>query len=171
MRTPEYNRVRKLRGNSARRDFLWLNAWQAGTLRDYLMLFPEERAESDAVINRWKRVTNDVFHIYTDVFKARSLAKTAIPPKYRPLVYGIHSLYLDTLKPVNKSVDWRSVLGYMNNRDTAQMLFVINWEARQAATQLGVPSIPIEPPSTVGTEVTAAVVEEAPKAQAVAETV
>ena len=159
IRTSEYNRVRKVRGNSARRDFLWLNAWQAGTLRDYLTLFPEERVESDAVINRWKRVTNDVFHIYTDVFKARSLPKTSIPPKYRPLVYGIHSLYLDTLKPANKSVDWRSVLGYMNNRDTAQMLFVINWESRQAATQLGVPSIPIEPSTTVGTEVTATVAD------------
>jgi hypothetical protein len=156
VRTPVYNHVRRVRGNSARRDFLWLGAWQAGTIRDYLALFPEERAESDAIINRWKQVTNAVYHIYTDVFKARSLNKTAIPPKYRPLVYGLHSMYLDTLKPANKTVDWRTALEYMNGRDTAQMLFVINWEARQAARQLGVPSIPLEPPTSVGTEVVAA---------------
>jgi hypothetical protein len=41
----------------------------------------------------------------------------------------------------------------MNNRDTAQMLFVINWELRQATKQLGVPSIPLEPPAAVGTDI------------------
>ncbi len=165
MRTNEYNRIRKMRGNSARRDFLWLTNWQNGTMRDYLTFFPEERAESDAVINRWKQATNTVFHLYTDVFKARSLAKTAIPPKYRPLVFGLHSMYLDTLKPNNQSVAWRTVLEYMNGRDIAQMLFVINWESRQAAKQLLTPSIPLEPPTTVGTDIapeSSVCVEEVP---------
>ena len=153
IRTPEYNRVRRLRGNSARRDYLWLQAWHEGTLQDYVALFPEEHASANHCIQRWKQITNDVYHIYTDVFKARSLQKSSIPPKYRPLVYGMHSMYLDTLKPAGKSVDWHATLEYMNNRDTAQMLFVINWELRQATKQLGVPSIPLEPPTAVGTDV------------------
>ena len=153
VRTPEYNRVRRLRGNSARRDYLWLQAWHEGTLHDYLALFPEEHHTANSCIQRWKQITNDVYHIYTDVFKARSLPKSAIPPKYRPLVYGIHNMYLDTLKPAGKSIDWRTTLEYMNNRDTAQMLFVINWEVRQATKQLGTPSIPLEPPVTVGTDI------------------
>ena len=153
VRTPEYNRVRRLRGNSARRDYLWLQSWHEGTLHDYLALFPEERVVANNCIQRWKQITNDVYHIYTDVFKARSLQKSSIPPKYRPLVYGMHSMYLDTLKPAGKSVDWHATLEYMNNRDTAQMLFVINWELRQATKQLGVPSIPLEPPTAVGTDV------------------
>lgn len=153
VRTPEYNRIRNMRGDSARRDFLWLSNWQKGTLRDYLTFFPEERAETDAIISRWKQATNTVFHLYTDVFKARSLPKTGIPPKYRPLVYGLHSMYLDTLKPSNQSVAWRTVLEYMNSRDVAQMLFVINWESRQAAKQLQTSSIPLELMTSVGTEI------------------
>lgn len=153
VRTAEYNRVRQLRGNSPRRDYLWLNLWSTAKLHDYLTLYPEERAAANATVDRWKRATNDVYHIYVDVFKARTLAKSAIPPKYRPLVYGLHSKYMDELKPAGKSVDWKTALEYMNSRDTAQKVFVINWELRQAAQQLGIGSIPIEPPVSVGTTV------------------
>jgi hypothetical protein len=164
IRTPEYNRVRQMRGNSARRDFLWLDLWRSGKLPDYLRHYPEERAAADSIVSRWKQITNDVFHIYTDVFKARSLAKSAIPPKYRPLVYGLHTLYMESLKPAGRSVDWKAALQYMNERDTAQMLFVINWEVRAVSKQLGMPSIPVEPASSVETAVTGEAVEAKPKA-------
>jgi len=153
LRTQEYNRIRAMRGNSARLDFLWLSAWRANTLPAYLALYPEERALSSATITKWKQVTNDVFHMYVDVFKARSLAKTAIPPKYRPLIYGLHNKYMTELKPAGKSVDWRAVLEYMNSRDIPQMLYVINWDMRQAQQQLGIPVLLIEPPAAVGTAV------------------
>lgn len=158
IRTEEYNRVRRLRGNTARRDYMWLTMWSSGTLNDYLRLFPEERFSSGVVINKWKRVTGDIYHIYTDVFKARTLAKTAIPPKYRPLVHGLHKHYLDTLKPASKTVDWKATVAYMNARDTAQMLFVINWELRQTAKMTGLPVIPLEPSGTVETAVESTII-------------
>lgn len=154
IRTSAYNTTRRRRGNSARRDFLWLNEWRSGTLPVYISLFPEERAMANMTIARWKQATNEVYHWYVSVFKARNTPKQHIPPKYRPLVYGIHTLYMNTLKPAGKSVDWRTCLSFMNERDTAQMLFVINWDMRQTAMRLGLNTIPIEPSSTaVGTQV------------------
>lgn len=151
IRTVEYNRVRKLRGNSARRDFLWLSAWRDNTLSEYLTIFPEERRLSENVIQRWKRATNEVFHLYTDVFKSHSLQKLDVPPKYRPLVYALHKKYLEELKPTGRAIDWKYVLHYMNDRDVAQMIFVINWDLRLAAQHSSVPAIPVEPHSAVGT--------------------
>jgi hypothetical protein len=154
IRTPSYNAIRRRRGNSARRDYLWLSEWRAGTLSEYVSLFPEERTMANTTIARWKQATNEVYHWYVSVFKARDTPKNQIPPKYRPLVYGIHTLYMNTLKPVGKSVDWKTCLSFMNERDTAQMLFVINWDLRQTAKRLGLTSIPLEPPATtVGTQV------------------
>ena len=155
VRTAEYNRVRKLRGNSPRRDYMWLDAWMNGKLVEYLALFPEERVLADATINRWKRATGDVHHLYTDVFKARTLTRDKIPQKYRPLVYGLHTLYTQTLKPAGRTVDWKTTLQYMNDRDTAQKLFVLNWELRQMNQQVPAAGIPVESPVSVGTEVTA----------------
>ena len=151
LRTAQYNIVRQRRGNSARRDFMWLNEWRSGNLPSYLALFPEERTSANATIARWKSTTNEVYHWYVSVFKARDTPKHQIPPKYRPLVYGLHNLYMNTLKPAGKSVDWKACLSFMNERDTAQMLFVINWDLRQTALRLGVVNIPIEP-SSVATE-------------------
>jgi len=148
IRGAAYNAVRKMRGNSARRDYLWLSLWRAGTLRDYLALYPEERVSANAIVDRWKKITIDVQHIYTDVFKARSLPKNQIPPKYRPFVYGLHNLYINELKPQSKTVDWKTVCNYMNTRDTAQALYAINWEVR---TQNQQSAIPLE--STAAVEV------------------
>lgn len=148
LRTPQYNIVRRRRGNSARRDYLWLTEWRSGTLPAYLDVYPEERSAANATIARWKTATNDVYHLYVSVFKARDVPKHHIPPKYRPLVYGLHNLYMNTLKPAGKSVDWKACMSYMNERDTAQMLFVINWDLRQSALRLGIVNIPIEPSAT-----------------------
>ena len=154
IRTEMYNMVRQLRGNSPRRDYLWLNLWRQNRLPEYLKMYPEEHFHANAVVQKWKNVTNSAFHIYTDVFKARSMDRTAIPAKFRPLVYGLHNLYRDTLKPANKSLDWRATMDYMNQRDIAQMLFVVNWDVREAAKAANAPVIPLEPSPTVGTEIT-----------------
>ena len=155
LRCEEYNATHALRGNSPRLDFLYLSRWQADTLNTYLAVYPEERRAANAIIAQWKTVTTEVYHIYCDVFKARTLPKTNIPPKYRPLIYGLHGLYLETLKPAGKTVDWKACLEWMNGRDTPQMLFVINWEFRMAARATGhhAAEIPVEPPAastTVG---------------------
>ena len=153
LRTTEYNRVRGLRGNSPRLDFQYLWHWRNGNLHEYLTLYPEERGAANALVSRWKTVTSEVYHIYCDVFKARSMDRKAIPPKYRPLVYGLHSLYMETLKPAGKTVDWKACLEHMNNKDVPQMLYVLSWEYRAGLRATGAVSIPIEPPASVGTTV------------------
>jgi len=163
IRTPSYNIVRNMRGNTARRDYLWLRAWQAGNLTEYLKVYPEERTPASRTIDNWKRITGDVYHTYVDVFKARSLPKTAIPPKIRSLVYGIHNTFMTELKPQGKTVDWHAAMAYMNSRDVPLMLFVLNWETRNAMMQLGLKQIPLEPPSSTTTTMVVERVEaEAP---------
>ena len=149
VRGEAYNRVRKLRGNSARRDFLWLSLWRTNTLRDYLSLYPEERHSANAIVDRWKNISRTVYNLYTDVFKARSLPKGQIPPKYRPFVFGLHNMYINELKPQSKTVDWQTALQYMNTRDTAQALYAINWEVRAQNQQQ---AIPLEAPAQVVSE-------------------
>lgn len=130
IRSPTYNMVRHLRGNSPRLEFMWLDYWSKGSLNTYLQHYPEERLQSQAVIDRWMSVSKDVFKWYSDVFKARTVGSDQIPRKYRPLVYGLHDLYR-TLREQGKSLDWRAAMGWLNERDTAQKLFVINWDLRQ----------------------------------------
>ncbi len=142
LRSQVYNQVRKMRGNSARRDFLWVDMWSKGSLEEYLKFFPEERRPATDLIQRWKEITQQVFKIYIDAFKARTLDRSQIPAKFRPLVYGLHNLYMTALKPNHKSLDWKEVVRWMNERDTAQKIFVLNWDLRQER------NLPLEPAAT-----------------------
>ena len=113
---------------------------------------------ANAVVDKWKLMSRTTYQIYCDVFKARSMVKTQIPPKYRPFVFGLHNLYITELKPQSKSVDWATTLKYMNTRDTAQALFAINWEIRMSSTPAGGQpdkAIPLDAPSAVGTAIVA----------------
>jgi hypothetical protein len=157
VRGDAYNRVRKLRGNSARRDYLWLSLWRSGTLRDYLVLYPEERNSANAIVDKWKTISRTVYNLYTDVFKARSLPKGQIPPKYRPFVFGLHNMYINELKMQSKTVDWATALQYMNTRDTAQALYAINWEVR---AQNQMQAIPLEAQAVMETVETIPTVQQ-----------
>lgn len=133
LRSSVYNTVRRLRGNSARLDFLWMALWSRGALEEYLKFYPEERRDAQAVVDRWKEVTQTTYNCYVDVFKARSSPRDAIPAKIKPLVLGLHQEYLNVLRPAKKSLDWRAAVQYMNARDTAQKIYVLNWDLRQEA--------------------------------------
>jgi hypothetical protein len=145
VRSQVYNQVRKMRGNTARRDFLWMDLWSKGGLEEYLKFFPEERRPTTDLLNRWKAITQQVFKIYVDAFKARTMDRSQIPAKFRPLVYGLHNLYMTSLKPAHKSLDWRACVQWMNERDTAQKIFVLNWDLRQSAQTV---ALPLEPAAT-----------------------
>jgi len=147
IRTSAYNQVRKMRGNSARRDFLWLSLWRSNTLRNYLAIYPEERDLAKKVVDKWKQITAAVYHIYNDVFKTRSMNKANIAAKYRPFVFGLHNHYINNLRPHGKVVDWKEAVSFMNGRDTAQALHAINWEIRAAAEQ-----VPVEGQSNLADE-------------------
>lgn len=144
LRTSEYNRVRNMRGNNARMDYMHLSYWRAGTLPDYLRIYPEETAVANAAVDAWKTVTNEIFRIYTNVFKARTMPKADIPAKYRPFIYGLHTKFMEELKPAGKTLDWNTTLAYMNTRDVPQMLYVLNWDLRAATGTRPTDSVPIE---------------------------
>lgn len=131
LRSTVYNTVRHLRGNSARLDFLWMDLWSRGGLEEYLKFYPEERRDAQALIQRWKDMTQTAYNTYVDVFKARTTPRDMIPAKIRPLVLGLHQEYLTVLRPSKKSLDWRAAKAFLNARDTAQKIYVVNWDARQ----------------------------------------
>ena len=67
---------------------------------------------------------------------------------------------MESLKPAGKTVVWKTALEFMNKRDVAQMLFVLNWDFKQAAKMAGVREIPLEPAVNLGTDVQGTDVQE-----------
>ena len=151
VRTTQYNAARRLRGNSASLDFQYLTLWKANTLMDYLRIYPEERSATSALIQRWKTISSEVYQFYTDIFKNHTLRMDDVPRKYKPLLFSLHEMYKATLKPHRLSVKWDTCREFMNQRDVEQMLFVLNWDAREATR----PRTATAPAAATATAVTA----------------
>jgi hypothetical protein len=133
MRTPRYNYVRMLRGNTSRRDYLWLDLEYKRKLHEYTRYYPEELNDSMIVIRNWNTIAMHVFRLYTDIFKARTMDKSLLEPRYRALVYALHNYYVTKLKPAKKSVTFKAAMEFLNSRDTAQKVHVLNWEINGGA--------------------------------------
>jgi hypothetical protein len=135
MRTAAYNAARMLRGNSARLDYRWLEIIHSGKIFDYTKIYPEEAAKILTIINSWSQVVYNVYSIYCAVFKARSMSKNEINVRYRALVYALHNHYMTVLKPNGLTVNVANAAGFLETRDTAQKLHVINWDINGSGSQ------------------------------------
>ena len=128
LRTASYNAIRQLRGNTPKLDYVWLTHWKLDKLADYLRIYPEEKTRAYAVMDEWKRCSNEMFGFYKDVFIFHTLQLNQVPRKYRPLLHELHELYKTELKPQGRRVTWHEVRTFMNKQDIPRILFVLHWK-------------------------------------------
>jgi len=145
IRTAAYNQIRLIRDNTPRLDFVWLTQWKARKLGSYLRVFPEEKYQAEAIVNRWKTLTSDVYSIYTSKYKAHT--NPTVSPKYKKLLYTMHQHYYQILKPAGKTFTLHETIEWMNLRDVPQMLYLIHFELRHAIATIhaAAEAEPVEP--------------------------
>ena len=132
LRSTEYNEARQLRGNQAKRPFLWLERWSAGRLIAYLRLFPEEQCDADVVVNRFKACTQELHELYMKVYRKKELPLGQAPQKYRKLLWDAHK--------AGKGAYFPELRKFMNEQDTARKLWLVNYEVRYATAPAPAPA-------------------------------
>jgi hypothetical protein len=126
IRSAEYDAVAALRGNQAKRPFLWLERWSERKLTAYLRAFPEETHAAEAIVQRYKDLTQEFFDLYQQVYVSHGLPLGSAPHKFRKLLWEgrqggkLHRYF----------GDFRT---FMNEQDTARKLWLINYEERYVA--------------------------------------
>ena len=130
IRSEEYIRARTLRGNTPKRPFIWLQRFADGSLTEYLRIYPEERAEANVVIDRFKLCTQELHSLYKKIYRDRAFPLKEAPHKYRKLLWEIHQ--------ARKGSYFGDLREFMNKQDTARKLWLVNYETRYA----GVPPPP-----------------------------
>ncbi len=131
LRTNQYDEARHLRGNHANRSYRWLEIWAEGKLGKYLRVFPEEDADANALVARYKDVTQELHRRYIEIYRDRRYPLGEAPHKFRKLLWELHQAGSGTYFP--------KVRDFMNGQDTARKLWVINYEARYGADHNPVP--------------------------------
>jgi hypothetical protein len=122
LRTNEYDEARHLRGNQAKRPYLWLERWSEGRLATYLRLYPEEACDAETVVNRFKDATQELHSLYMQVYRQKAMPLGQAPQKYRKLLWDLHRAGGGAYFP--------NARDFMNKQETARKLWVVNYEER-----------------------------------------
>jgi hypothetical protein len=122
LRTNEYDEARHLRGNQAKRSYLWLERWSEGRLGHYLRLYPEEACDAETIVNRFKDATQELHSLYLQVYRQKALPLGQAPQKYRKLLWDLHQ--------VGGGAYFPNARAFMNKQETPRKLWVVNYEER-----------------------------------------
>ena len=125
LRTNAYDEARHLRGNCPNRGYRWLELWSESKLGKYLRLYPEEDAEANILIGRYKDLTSELHRRYMEIYRDRRYPLGAAPHKFRKLLWELHQAGNGSYFP--------NVRDFMNLQDTARKLWLLNYEVRYGA--------------------------------------
>ena len=125
LRTNAYCEARDLRGNQAKRGYIWLERWAEGRLPAYLRIYPEEQCDADTMIGSFKEATQELHDLYNKVYRHKELPLGESPRKYRKLLWEAHQ--------ANAGAYFPHLRQFMNHQDTARKLWLVNYESRYAS--------------------------------------
>jgi hypothetical protein len=151
LRSAEYNEARLLRGNQAKLAYLWLERWSEGKINQYLRQYPEEQHEAEAIINRFKAVTQEVHDVHQAIYKRREYPLGRASRKYRKLIWDMRQAGVKGFFP--------DIRKFMNEQDVARKLWLVNYEEHYG------PAV-VEPAGVAQTQEEAPVAEVASPRQA-----
>ena len=128
IRNPNYEQVRKLRGNQPKLQYNYLMLKKENKVREFLYFYPECRI----IFNKFKLLiynyTNELFLNYISCFIRKEKSLKEYEFQYKVHMYNIHNKYLTELRENNKIVDKKVIIDYVNSLHPAQQMFVINYK-------------------------------------------
>ena len=123
-KSPEYDRVKSLKGNSANPLFIYVDQRYKGLLPEYLKYFPEKLKDYSHYRDKVHIMTQELYDFYCSTFKQKTTSlKTDVPYQLKPLCYELHGLYLQNKKPVH----FKMVQEFVNTMVPARLYFVLKF--------------------------------------------
>ena len=123
-KSPEYDRVKSLKGNSANPLFIYVDQRYKGLLPEYLKYFPEKLKDYSHYRDKVHIMTQELYDFYCSTFKQKTTnLKTDVPYQLKPLCYELHGLYLQNKKPVH----FKMVQEFVNTMVPARLYFVLKF--------------------------------------------
>jgi hypothetical protein len=140
-RNPNYEHVRRLRGNQPKLQFQYLNLRQApkeedkteSKLTEYLKYYPEHKTMFNEFRTIVHQYTSGLFTNYISCYIKKEKELKTFPEKYRTHMYNLHhDIYLKEMAPEKKLyITKLVVINYFNNLHPAKQMYVLNYDVRK----------------------------------------
>lgn len=135
LRNPEYEAVRKLRGNQCKDQYNYLCLRKDGNMTSYLKFYPEDKKRFSVYRDLVHKATKDLYTMYQECYIYKKAELKTFPSEFRTHMYKLHhELYLMKLKPENISLQFTNVKEYINKLHPSLLMHMINRNAKHVIT-------------------------------------
>ena len=126
IRNPNFEYVKRLRGNQPKLLFRYLQLRQTKTLTKYLQYFPNEKEAFDIFRQQIHAFSEELHDYYLKYHIHKIITLNEIHAHFKPHIYAIHGLYLNELRPKKYTVQKYIVIDYVNALHPARLMKCLN---------------------------------------------
>lgn len=130
-RNPNYEYIKKLRGNQPKLQYQYLSLRQSGQTSEFLKYFPEYKSSFYAFREQLHNFTNQLYKNYISCYIHKESPLNTFNYEYKTCMFLLHQQYLTELKPNNKFVNRAVVIDYVNKLTPSQLMFLLNYNFRK----------------------------------------
>ena len=131
IRNPNYEYVRRLRGNQPKKQYRYLVLRNQGQVSDYLKYYPEERNEFDLFRKHIHNFTNTLHINYIKCYIKKKAPLKEFSYQYRAHMFQLHQDYINNLREKQGSITRSFVINYINNMHPAKLMYSLNYHLRK----------------------------------------
>lgn len=131
IRNPVYEQVRELRGNQPKLQYQYLTLRRDGKIPDYLLYYPENKAEFSRFRDQVHLFTNTLYKNYISCFIKKEKPIWEFSDQYRTHLYHIHGIYLHNLKERRLYVNNSVVQNYVNKLHPSLLMHCLNYHMKK----------------------------------------
>ena len=127
IRNPQYEMVRKLKGNQSKNQYNYICLRKQNNVKSYLQYYPEHKNEFYLYREQLHNSTKMLYKFYQECFIEKKNELKNYSSNYKTHMYKLHyEIYLIKLKPNNLSLKLKDVIEYVNNLHPSLCMNMIN---------------------------------------------
>lgn len=129
---PQYISVRELRGTQPKLQYHYLTLRsKKGALKAYLKHYPEHTEVFNKYRDQVHQFTKDLQNLYWACYVKHEKPLGEFPMKFKAHMFNLHQEFKESKKPVLL----HTVINYVNNLESAKLMYSLNYDLRQKAKE------------------------------------
>jgi hypothetical protein len=125
IRNPEYEEMRRLRGNQPKLQYRFLEILHnKDDLNKFVSVWPEYTDDINKYTEELKLLCKAIYQLYVGKFITHALKISDIPPLYRKMLYSLHGIYLSNSGSVK--INYNITYNHIISSPTPQIMFLMS---------------------------------------------
>lgn len=131
LRNPNYEHVRRLRGNQPKLLYEYLSLRKTGKMKEFLKYYPEYKRQFYEYRKKLHDFTLTLYENYVSCYINKETPLRDFPQEFRMSMYNLHQHYLTILRNEKKHVSFKVVVEYFNNLHQSQQMHLLNYNIKK----------------------------------------